>query len=85
MKIGSIDVNLKGKIIKDKKSKFRTFEDICLETLKKFGPLSAKEWSFKMGYRYANGLEKVIKRIQRNTPDKIRIHMDQKPRKYEAI
>ena len=63
----------------------RTYEQICLEKLKEIGISSAAEWSMAMGYNSPNGLAKVIKRIKQKTPEKIKVHQNKKPRKYEAL
>ncbi|MFX0144299.1 MAG: hypothetical protein ACFE9C_09490 [Candidatus Hodarchaeota archaeon] len=63
----------------------RTYEQICLEKLKEIGISSAAEWSMAMGYKSPNGLAKVIKRIKQKTPEKIKIHQNNKPRRYEAL
>ena len=64
---------------------FRTYEEMCLEKLEEIGKSSVAEWSFAMGYSSPNGLIKVIKRIQKTMPDKLKVYYDTKPRKYEAI
>jgi len=63
----------------------RTYEQMCLEKLKEIGISSVAEWSFAMGYKSPNGLSKVIKRINERMPEKLVIHYDKKPRKYEAL
>ena len=63
----------------------RTYEQICLEKLKEIGISSAAEWSFAMGYKSPNGISKVIKRINEKMPEKLEIHYNKKPRKYEAL
>ena len=64
---------------------FRTYEQMCLDKLKEIGRSSVAEWSMAMGYNSANGLIKVIKRIQKTMPEKLIIHYDRKPRLYEAL
>jgi len=64
---------------------FRTYEQICLDKLKEIGRSSVAEWSMAMGYNSSNGLIKVIKRIQKTMPEKLIIHYDKKPRRYEAL
>ncbi|MFX0022454.1 MAG: hypothetical protein ACFE9S_09000 [Candidatus Hermodarchaeota archaeon] len=63
----------------------RTYEEMCLEKLKEIGISSVAEWSLAMGYKSPNGLSKVIKRIKERMPEKIIIHYNKKPRKYEAL
>jgi hypothetical protein len=63
----------------------RTYEQICLEKLKEIGISSAAEWSMAMGYKSPNGLAKVIKRIKQKMPEKMIVHQNKKPRKYEAL
>ena len=64
---------------------YRTYEQICLDKLKEIGISSAAEWSMAMGYSSPNGLIKVIKRIQKTMPDKLKIQNEKKPRRYEAV
>ncbi len=64
---------------------YRTYEQICLDKLKEIGNSSSAEWSMAMGYSSPNGLIKVIKRIQKTMPDKLKVQNDKKPRRYEAI
>jgi hypothetical protein len=63
----------------------RTYEQMCLEKLKEIGISSVAEWSFAMGYKSPNGLSKVIKRIKERMPEKLVIHYNKKPRRYEAL
>ncbi len=63
----------------------RTYEQMCLEKLKEIGISSVAEWSMAMGYKSPNGLSKVIKRIKERMPEKLIIHTNKKPRKYEAL
>lgn len=63
----------------------RTYEQMCLDKLKELGTSSAAEWSEAMGYNHPNCLAKVIKRIRTQTPDKIHIYYNRKPRRYEAL
>ena len=51
---------------------FRTYEQICLDKLKKIGRSTAAQWAFAMGYTNPNALRKVIRRITTNTPLKIK-------------
>ena len=62
----------------------KTYEEICLDKLKEIGISSGAEWSIAMGYESPNGLAKVIKRIRQSMPEKLIIHYDRKPRRYEA-
>ncbi len=62
----------------------RTYEEICLEKLKEIGISSVAEWSMAMGYKSPNGLSKIIRRIKESMPEKLIIHYDRKPRRYEA-
>ncbi len=64
---------------------YRTYEQICLDKLKEIGNSSGAEWSMAMGYSSPNGLIKVIKRIQKTMPDKLKVENEKKPRRYEAI
>lgn len=86
MKLGSFgrSSGLKSKFGLKKKV-FRTFEVICLEKLKDIGIASAKSWAQAMGYKNANGIEKIIKRIKTTTPNRMRIYHNIKPRLYEAL
>ena len=63
----------------------RTYEHICLEKLREIGISSAKEWSFSMGYESRNGLAKVIVRIKKNMPEKLKVYNNSTPRLYEAL
>ena len=63
----------------------RTYEQMCLDKLKEIGISSAAEWAMAMGYASPNGLAKIIRRIKERMPEKMIIHHDKKPRKYEAI
>ena len=63
----------------------RTYEQICLDKLKELGISTSAEWSAAMGYKSANGLAKVIKRITSIMPYKLRINYDRRPRLYEAL
>lgn len=63
----------------------RTFEQMCLDKLKEIGRASAGEWATAMGYTYPNSLAKVIKRIKRKTPEKLKVYNDMTPTRYEAI
>ena len=62
----------------------RTYEQMCLDKLKEIGIASSAEWSLAMGYSSSNGLAKIIRRIKERMPEKMIIHYDKKPRKYEA-
>ncbi|MFX1601698.1 MAG: hypothetical protein ACFFB6_13980 [Promethearchaeota archaeon] len=67
------------------KKTLRTYEQICLDKLKEIGISSVAEWSLAMGYESTNGLIKVIKRIKSSMPEKLNVHYDKKPRRYEAL
>ena len=67
------------------KKTLRTYEQICLDKLKEIGISSVAEWSLAMGYESTNGLVKVIKRIKSFMPEKLNVHYDKKPRRYEAL
>lgn len=67
------------------KKTLRTYEQICLDKLKEIGISSVAEWSLAMGYESTNGLVKVIKRIKGSMPEKLNVHYDKKPRRYEAL
>lgn len=71
--------------IKNSNKNFRTFEIICLEKLKEIGPASAASWAEAMGYDFRASLNKIIRRILENYPEKIKVYRDRKPRKYEAL
>jgi hypothetical protein len=62
----------------------RTYEQMCLDKLKEIGISSVAEWSMAMGYKSSNGLSKIIKRIKKNMPEKLIIHYNKRPRRYEA-
>lgn len=72
-------------IFKSNSKNFRTFEIICLEKLKEIGRASASEWAEAMGYDFRASLNKIIRRIIENYPEKIRVYRERKPRKYEAL
>ena len=63
----------------------RTYEQICLDKLKEIGISTSAEWSAAMGYKNANGLAKVIKRINSKMPYKLKIYYDRRPRLYKAL
>jgi len=64
---------------------YRTYEQMCLDKLKEIGNSSIAEWSMAMGYNSPNGLIKVVKRIEKTMPGKLKIEVEKKPRRYEAI
>jgi len=65
---------------------YRTWEQICLDRLKKIGIATAAQWAEAMGYgNNRNGVINVIKRIQKDMPEKLKIHNDRRPRMYEAL
>jgi hypothetical protein len=85
MKIGSIlGGGLKSKI-GGKKPRYKTFEQICLDKLKELGPSSMKKWARSLGYSNSNGIEKIVKRIQVSTPERLRVRYNVRPRTYEAL
>ena len=48
---------------------FKTYELICLDKLKEIGrPMSARDWSFAMGYTHRSSLAKIIRRIKERYP-----------------
>ena len=63
----------------------RTYEQICLDKLKELGISTSAEWSAAMGYKSANGLAKVIKRIDRIMPNSLQVYYNRKPRLYKAL
>ncbi len=63
----------------------RTFEQICLDKLKELGISTASEWASAMGYETHNALAKVIRRIVNDTPEKLIVIYNRKPRYYQAI
>ena len=71
-------------IVKSNKN-FRTFEVICLEKLNEIGMASAARWAEAMGYDFRASLNKIIKRIIENHPEKIKVYYKRKPRLYEAL
>ena len=72
-------------MLKAKKVISRTYEQMCLDKLKELGKSTASEWASAMGYETHNALAKVIRRIVNDTPDKLMIIHNHKPRYYEAI
>jgi len=63
----------------------KTYEQICLDKLKELGKSTASEWANAMGYETHNALAKVIRRIVNNTPEKLVVVYNRKPRYYQAI
>jgi len=63
----------------------RTYEQMCLDKLKELGKSTAGEWANAMGYNTHNALSKVIRRIVTDTPEKLIVVYDHKPRYYQAI
>ncbi|MBY9014343.1 MAG: hypothetical protein KGD68_01495 [Candidatus Lokiarchaeota archaeon] len=72
-------------MLKLKKVIPRTYEQICLDKLKELGKSTASEWANAMGYETHNALSKVIRRIVNDTPEKIIVVYNRKPRYYQAI
>jgi len=72
-------------MLKTKKVVLRTFEQICLDKLKELGKSTASEWANAMGYETHNALAKVIRRIVNDTPDKLMVVYNRKPRLYQAV
>lgn len=72
-------------MLKTKKVVLRTFEQICLDKLKELGKSTASEWANAMGYETHNALAKVIRRIVNDTPEKLVVVYNRKPRYYQAI
>ncbi len=64
---------------------FKTYELMCLDKLKELGRSTAREWSFAMGYAHRSSLAKIIKRIEKRYPDKLKIYDNRFPRLYEAL
>ena len=64
---------------------FKTYELMCLDKLKELGRSTAREWSFAMGYTHRSSLAKIIKRIEKRYPDKLKIYDNRFPRLYEAL
>jgi len=58
---------------------------MCLDKLKEVGKSTASEWASAMGYDTHNALNKVIRRIVNDTPEKILVNDNRKPRYYQAI
>jgi hypothetical protein len=58
---------------------------MCLDKLKEIGISTASEWAAAMGYMHRGSLAKVINRIRKNTPERLKIYRNKKPRRYEAI
>ncbi len=75
--------------IKSENAKPKTFDELCLEVLKKLnkkqGPVPAKVWTGALGYKHQNSLVRVINRVKKNCPEKLKIYKDRRPRLYEAI
>jgi len=67
------------------KKLLRTFEQMCLDKLKEIGVSSSEQWSSAMGYNSRNALSRVIMRIKKNMPEKLKIYYNSKPRGYEAL
>ncbi len=72
-------------ILRAKKVIPRTYEQICLDKLKELGRSTASEWAVAMGYDTHNALAKVIRRIVNDTPEKLQVNDNRKPRYYQAI
>jgi len=64
---------------------YKTFEQICLDKLKEIGISTAAEWAAAMGYIHRGSLAKVINRIRKSSPEKLKIYHNRKPRRYEAV
>jgi len=64
---------------------FKTYEQMCLDKLKEIGIATASEWCSAMGYIHRGSLSKVIKRIKKSSPEKLKIYNNKKPRRYEAL
>ena len=64
---------------------YKTFDQICLDKLKEIGISTALEWSVAMGYMHRGSLAKIIKRIKSESPEKLKIYYNIKPRRYEAL
>ena len=64
---------------------FKTYEQMCLDKLKEIGISTASEWCSAMGYMHRGSLAKVIKRIKKTSPEKLKIYNNRKPRRYEAL
>lgn len=58
---------------------------MCLDKLKEVGKSTASEWASAMGYDTHNALNKVIRRIVNDTPEKLMVVANRKPRYYQAI
>jgi uncharacterized protein YktB (UPF0637 family) len=71
-------------MLKAKKVISRTYEQMCLDKLKELGKSTAREWASAMGYETHNALAKVIRRIVNDTPDKLIVVYNRKPRYYQA-
>ena len=72
-------------ILRAKKVIPRTYEQICLDKLKEVGRSTASEWASAMGYDTHNALAKVIRRIVNDSPVKLLINANRKPRYYQAV
>ncbi|MEJ2248416.1 MAG: hypothetical protein P8Y70_02145 [Candidatus Lokiarchaeota archaeon] len=53
--------------------------------MKEIGISTAKKWSKAMGYKHATCLNKVIRRIKKNMPEKLKIYNDRTPKQFEAL
>ena len=63
----------------------RTFEQMCLDKLKEIGISSSAQRSSAMGYDSRNGLSRVIMRIKKNMPERLKVYSNKRPRLYEAV
>ncbi|MFX0048752.1 MAG: hypothetical protein ACFE8G_11370 [Candidatus Hermodarchaeota archaeon] len=64
---------------------FKTYELMCLDKLKELGRSTARDWSFAMGYTHRSSLAKIIKRIEKRYPEKLKVYDNRFPRLYEAL
>jgi len=71
-------------MLRAKKVILKTYEQMCLDKLKELGKSTATEWASAMGYETHNALAKVIRRIVNDTPDKLIVVYNHKPRYYQA-
>jgi hypothetical protein len=53
--------------------------------LKEVGRSTASEWASAMGYDAHNALAKVIRRIVNESPEKLLVNDNRKPRYYQAV
>ena len=58
---------------------------MCLDKLKELGPSTAREWTSALGYTHSNSLVRVINRIMKKQPEKLKVYKAKRPYRYEAL